>query len=152
MLPCSESSYPCFLVQRAVVRASLCSGQVVRASLYRGQLSVLPCTEDRIAGHAGVWGPAWHGQSSKAIQAGTKSAVMSPCSEDGALSVALQAWWSDGRQCWAVRMVLQRRLITDMASLKQTCQFVCSSLLPDHDPSLAFRHPSLKLCRSSLRC
>ena len=37
MLPCSESSYPCFLVQRAVVRASLCRGQVVRASLYRGQ-------------------------------------------------------------------------------------------------------------------
>ena len=75
VLPCTEGSCPCFFVQRAVVHASL----------YRGQLSVFPCTEDRTAGHAGVWGPAWLGQSTKAIQAGTKSAVMSPWSEDGAL-------------------------------------------------------------------
>ena len=91
MLLCTEGSCPCFLVQRAVVRASL----------YRGQLSVLPCTDDRTEGHAGVWGPAWHGQSTKAIQAGTKSAVMSPWLEDAALLVALQV----------IHLVVRRRVV-----------------------------------------
>ena len=154
MLPCTEGSCPCFFVQKAAVRASL----------YRRQLSVLPCTEGSCqcflvqrevvraslyrgqnARHAGVWGPAWHGQSTKAIQVGTKSAVMSPWSEDGALLVALQA----------IHLVVRRRAVLGGPHGLATPPdhrhgFLEADLI--HDPSLAFRHPSLKLCRSWLRC